>query len=52
MDEAMLMQASDGTTETTVLVSMSLLALFLMADASHLLCQRRVHGFDLTLLRR
>ena len=37
MDEAMLMQASDGTTLTTVLVSMSLLALFVAADASHLL---------------
>ena len=37
MDEAMLMQASDGTTLTTVLVLMSLLALFVLADASHLL---------------
>ena len=35
MDEAMLMQASDGTTQTSVLVSMSLLALLMMADASH-----------------
>ena len=35
MDDAMHMQASDGTTQTSVLVSMSLLALLMMADASH-----------------